>query len=55
MDWHIIDTAPKDGTRVKLLCAKGEDYGFFDIEWTTERGNGQPILWAAALSKGDQT
>jgi hypothetical protein len=54
MNWQIIDTAPKDGTRIKLLCPKGEDYGFFDTEWSTERGNGTPILWAPTDSNGDR-
>jgi hypothetical protein len=49
-DWRIIDTAPKDGTRVKLLCPGGKDFGFFDTEWSTEGGNGEPLLWAPANS-----
>jgi hypothetical protein len=56
MMWQIIDTAPKDGTRVRLLCLGGEDHGFFDTEWSTERGNGEPLLWVPAhTSHGDQS
>lgn len=54
IDWKIIDTAPKDGTRVKLLCPGGEDFGFFDTEWSTERGNGQPLLWASTVPNGER-
>jgi hypothetical protein len=53
MKWQIIDTAPRDGTRVKLLCILGEDFGFFDTEWSTENGRGEPLLWAPA--NGDAT
>jgi hypothetical protein len=49
VDWQIIDTAPKNGTRVRLLSVCGEDFGFYDAkwqEWSTELGNGEPLLWA---------
>lgn len=52
INWQIIDTAPKDGTRVRLLSICGEDFGYFDpkfAEWDTERGNGEPLLWAPAV------
>jgi hypothetical protein len=48
-DWQTMETAPKDGTRVRLLCPGGEDYGFFDTEWSTDLGNGEPILWASSV------
>ena len=57
MDWQPIETAPKDGTRVRLLCPGGEDAGFYDDytrllewdgidgEWCTDLGNGEPSHW----------
>jgi hypothetical protein len=44
-DWRPMDTAPKDGTIVHLQCPFGDDIGYFDDEWTTEFGNGEPTGW----------
>lgn len=55
--WKPIQTAPLDGTRVKLLCPKGEDmgewcdysknpYASIPGEWSTDFGSGEPTHWA---------
>lgn len=56
--WQPIETAPRDGTRVRLLCSGREDFGFYQDytermlpgdtlsgEWSTEYGHGEPTHW----------
>jgi hypothetical protein len=52
--WMPIETAPKDETRVRLLCPDGEDTGYFCAypwndsipgEWSTDKGYGEPSHW----------
>lgn len=57
-EWLPIDSAPRDGTRVRLLCRNGkEDFGHYEDytnkpyptsipgEWSTDFGNGEPVKW----------
>lgn len=43
--WQPMETAPNDGTLVELDCFSGGDFGYFDGEWSTAYGNGQPLGW----------
>lgn len=43
--WEPIETAPRDGTLVNLLCEGGEDRGYWDGEWSTDLGLGEPSGW----------
>ena len=64
--WSPIQTAPKDGTLVRLLCEHGEDTGkYCDYtnsgssltgipgEWSTYSGNGEPTHWMPIVNKPD--
>ena len=54
-EWKPIETAPKNGMTVQLLCPGGVDTGHwcdyrdrgYEIngEWSTEHGHGEPCKW----------
>jgi hypothetical protein len=43
--FNSMATAPLDGTLVELDCPNGGDFGYFDGEWSTAYGNGEPTGW----------
>lgn len=49
-DWQPIETAPKDGTILRLLNdLNEEDVGRWSLgEWTTVYGYGDPTRWKLA-------
>lgn len=49
LDWQPMETAPKDGTVVTVLCEGGEDFAAFDGEWTSHFGYGEPTAWRQFL------
>lgn len=61
-EWMLIETAPKDGERVRLLCPGGEDVGFYD-DYTTRDSlpndpfTGQPMHgeWSTDKGNGEPT
>ena len=50
-EWRPIETPPKDGTWVRVLCPNGEYVALWDTyqdgmgEWASWHGRGEPTHW----------
>jgi hypothetical protein len=63
--WQPIETAPKDGTWLRVMCANGKEdrqrwcdytgdkYRTLDGEWDAELGEGDPTYWMPVNAQGE--
>jgi hypothetical protein len=48
MEWQPIHTAPRDGTPVKLRCARRPEFGVHFLGWNAKRRRWEGYVFAVA-------